>query len=491
MRLPASQLPAGLAEGLAALEGELGVRAEFDADVLAEAERAVAEVDVPALDLTGLELVTIDPPGSRDLDQALFVERRGSGYRVHYAIADVASFVRPGGALDAETHRRGQTLYAPHRRIPLHPTVISEDAASLLPGQPRPAVVWQVDLDADGAFGSSSCRRALVRSREQLSYAEAQRRIDDGSASDSLRLLREVGLLREEQERSRGGVSLPIPEQEVRVGTSGAWELGYRSPLPVEGWNAQVSLLTGMVAAEMMLYAEVGVLRTLPPAENAGLARLRRTSQALGIRWPGEMDYPEFVRGLDPAEPAHAAMLRACTTLFRGAGYVAFSGSVPTTVAHAAIAAEYAHTTAPLRRLVDRYVLATCLALCADEPVPSWVLRALDGLPEVMAGTGRRAGAYERRIIDLTEALVLAPRVGETFTGVVVDVDEHEPGEPVRRGRLVVAEPAVEGAVTGDGLRLGAETTVRLVEADVERALVRFETARPCGERDTATKEAR
>ncbi|NEE23774.1 RNB domain-containing ribonuclease, partial [Streptomyces sp. SID7499] len=103
---------------------------------LAEAAEAARAPDLSAHeDATDLPFLTIDPPGSTDLDQAMHLERRrdGRGYRVHYAIADVAAFLRPGGALDAEAHRRVTTLYFPDDRIPLHPPVLSEGAASLLP----------------------------------------------------------------------------------------------------------------------------------------------------------------------------------------------------------------------------------------------------------------------------------------------------------------------------------------------------------------------
>src|SRR3954466_11991524 len=100
-------------------------------------------VDVP--------FVTIDPPGSRDLDQALHIERRGDGHRVRYALPAVRAFVRRGGALDRDTRGRGVTVYAPDEKAPLHPPVLSEGAASLLPGEWRPAVLWTFDLDATGA----------------------------------------------------------------------------------------------------------------------------------------------------------------------------------------------------------------------------------------------------------------------------------------------------------------------------------------------------
>ena len=105
------------------------------------------------------------------------------------------------------------------------------------------------------------------------------------------------------------------------------------------GYRNQLSLATGMAAAGLMLQAGVGILRTLPPARDSSLAKLRRTAGALGIRWPHDEAYPAFVRGLDGAVPAQAAMLNSCTMLFRGAGYQAFRGTIPEQPLHAAIAA--------------------------------------------------------------------------------------------------------------------------------------------------------
>src|SRR6478735_11692456 len=163
------------------IRDELHVPREFPPAVLAEAAEVAAHPSMPDVDLTDVPFVTIDPEGSKDLDQAMSLERVGRGYRVRYAIADVGGFVRPGGAIDVEAHKRGLTIYCPDARVPLTPTVLSEDAASLLAGVDRPAVVWTVELDADGEGTSVEVRRARVRSRAQLSFDDAQRMIDDGS----------------------------------------------------------------------------------------------------------------------------------------------------------------------------------------------------------------------------------------------------------------------------------------------------------------------
>ena len=461
-----------LAAGLRAIDHQLDVPAEFPPDVLAEAERVAAHPKLPELDRTDLPLVTIDPEGSMDLDQALHIERVSDGYRVHYAIADVAAFVEPGGAIDAEAHRRGQTLYAPDHRIPLHPAVLSEAAASLLPGQIRPALLWSIDLDARGDTTKVVVERARVRSRARLDYARAQQQLDSGTDDQVLTLLREVGELRLAQERERGGVSLPLPEQEVVVGGEG-WSLRFREMLPVEEWNAQISLLTGMGAAEIMLYGEVGLVRTLPPPPEGAIARLRRVAAALRLEWHPDVDYPDFVRSLDPNSGAGAAMLNACTSLLRGAGYVAFDGGVPEHIEHAAIASEYAHVTAPLRRLADRYAGEVAVALCADRDIPEWVRARLLDLPQEMKDSDRRAHRFERAVLDLVEAGVLCNSIGEMFTGVITELRDEEPD----KGSVMLRDPAVEAPVisTSRPLPLGGEGRVKLAHADLKERRVCFE----------------
>lgn len=472
----ARRVDAAVRAGLDALRAELDVPAAFPAEVLAEVDAVLAAGPAPApagaaerVDATDVPFVTIDPEGSRDLDQAVHLERRGAGYRVRYAIADVAAWVRPGGAVDAEARRRVVTLYAPDGRTPLHPPRLSEGAASLLPGQDAPALVWEADLDADGAPTDVRVVRATVRSRAQLTYEGAQRALDDGTADDVLVLLRAVGRLRQAAEVARGGLTLPTPEQVVEVDARGRWTLTSRATLPVEEWNAQISLLTGTCAARIMLDAGVGVLRTLPPADPRDVERLRSTARALGVPWPEGADHAAVVRGLDAAIPAHAALLTEATTLLRGAAYVAFDGVPPEQPLHAAIAAPYAHTTAPLRRLVDRFVGEVCVAASAGTEVPTWACEALPELPGLMAAGDRRASAYDRGCVDLVEAALLGDRVGEEFDGVVVDV--RDDGDS---GVVQLREPPVRGRLAGAALPLGTDVRVRLDAASVPERTVRF-----------------
>ena len=451
-----------------ALRAELKLTPDFPPEVLAEAESAARSNARTVRDLTDIPFVTIDPPGSFDLDQAVQLSVTPTGYLMRYAIADVTAFVRSGGAIEAEARRRGSTQYFPDQRVPLHPDRLGEGAASLLPGVPRPAAVWTVELDRDGEVTSATVERTTVRSVAKLDYPTVQSAFDSGRPPKQIESLPLIGELRAARALRRGGVDLDMPEQEVEAAEGGGWKLTVRAPLPVEAWNAQLSLLTGECAASMMLAGHVGLLRTLPPADPRDVQRLRQAAPALGVRWPDGATPGEVVSEVDRTDPRGAAFIDLAATLLRGAAYTSFDGEPPAQPLHAAVGAPYAHVTAPLRRLADRYATEVCLALQAGTEPPDWARAALAELPRLMEQADRRAHEVERAVVDLTEALVLAGRVGEVFEGAIV---EQNGGS----GTVVIDDPAVRAKCAGQGLRPGERRQVRLVEADPAKRRVRFE----------------
>ncbi|MEU5552774.1 RNB domain-containing ribonuclease [Micromonospora sp. NPDC047793] len=462
------------------LRRELGLPEAYPEQAQREADEAVAAPPRPAVDRTDVPLVTVDPPGSRDLDQAMHLSRRtGGGFRVRYAIADVAAHVRPGGALEEETWRRGQTVYLPDGNVPLHPHSLGEGAASLLPDVDRAAVLWTIDLDAEGATTAVSLERALVRSRAQLDYPSVQADADAGRLPEPIALLPEIGALLTARGLRRGAINLPIPEQDVEADGDG-WRLVLRAPVPMEEHNAQISLLTGMAAADLMLAGGIGLLRTMPAPKAEAVQRLRAAAGPLGVDWPEGMSVGELLLGLDPAQPRAAAFVDQAAELMRSAAYTAFDGEVPEQPAHGGVAAAYAHVTAPLRRLADRYATEVCLALHDGRAVPDWAREALPRLPAVMSTTDRAASAASRGAIDLAEAVLLAHRVGETFDAAVLDVDAPPNGKGRANrppgGAVALDDPPVRARCTGE-LTLGTRVRVRLVAADPATRTVTFALA--------------
>jgi exoribonuclease R len=450
---------ADLADDFARVRADLRVPASFPPEVDAEAADVAARG--PALpphasvtervDARGIEFVTIDPAGSRDLDQAFHAERQGTGYRVRYAIADVGAFVTPGGPLDHETFTRGETLYLPDSRAPLHPDVVGEGAASLLPDVDRPAVLWTFDLDGDARPVVTHCERATVRSRAALAYPAVQHAIDGGNGSTPLLLLREIGELLLARERERGGVSIAAPAQEITRDPDGSYALEFDAPLPVESWNAQISLLTGREAARLMASGGVGMVRTLPEPDTGALDRLRHVARALNIEWPARATYADVVRDLRPTSHARATFLLQALHVLRGAGYalVTHDAAVPV---HSAVGAPYAHVTAPLRRLGDRFANEIILAIAAGVPPPPWAIEALPKLIDVMPAADRHASAVERACIDAVEVAVLADRVGSAFAATVVD--RHRHGVVVLLSDVPVVASVPGARNLGEGVRV-------------------------------------
>lgn len=448
-----------------AIRTEFSLPSSFPPAALAEAEEAVSRSVGDRPDLTSIPLVTIDPPGAKDLDQALCLERSGTGFVVHYAIADLCTFVTPGGALDTEVRDRGQTIYLPDGNVPLHPTVLSEGAASLLPGVVRPAVLWTFTCSAEGVPTSVEVRRALVRSTAQFDYASVQQTFDKGTPHPSIEALADFGRLRRELARQRGAIELQLPEQEIESNGDG-WKLVTRPRAEVDSWNAEISLMTGMAAASIMLERGAGILRTLPDPDAEAVSALRKSAAALQVPWPADVSPGAFLAGLDASKPESLALFTDATRLLRGAGYTAFNGTIPDLTTHAGVAAPYTHVTAPLRRLVDRFATEVCLS----DDLPDWLTEALPLLPSLMGSSDSLASKVERATLDQVEAWVLADKVGQEFDAVVLRSGEHE-------AEVFVAAPPVLAKCTGARLPEGERVRIRLTEADPVERRVRFTAA--------------
>ncbi|MEP6561728.1 MAG: RNB domain-containing ribonuclease, partial [Nakamurella sp.] len=234
-----------------------------------------------------------------------------------------------------------------------------------------------------------------------------------------------------------------------------------RAQLPVEKYNAEISLLTGICAATIMLNGGIGLLRTLPAPTSEQVQALRKTTAVLGIPWPESMAVGDVISGLDGSNPLSAAFLEDAVRLLRGAGYTPFDGAPPKRTEHGGVGAPYAHVTAPLRRLADRYATEVCLALKARQQVPDWVRQALPELPTAMAAADRKASELAKACSGAVSVFVLHGREGEEFAATVLQLD------PVKnRAVVILHDPPVRAYCVPAGLREGSVITVRLVSAD-------------------------
>ncbi|QGU07887.1 Ribonuclease R [Corynebacterium occultum] len=447
---------------------EFGVPTTFDPALHDAARAATDRFADQRIDARGIPLVTIDPPGSRDLDQAVALEPgpAGVGYRVYYAIADVAAFIEPGSDLEAESLKRGQTIYLPDEPARLHPEELSEGSASLLPEVDRPAVLWSIDLDEAGEILNFSLNRALVRSRARLDYEGVHQDLLAGTLHPAITLLPEVGKLRQDSALRRAAVNLRIPAQRVEALEDGRYELVIEPRHEIMDYNSEISLLTGMCAGQLMVDKGVGILRTLRPATTESVAEFRTEALALGYHFSEDMPVGEFLATVDATDARGMAIMREAQKLLRGSGYDQVENG--DSEVHAGIGGYYAHVTAPLRRLVDRFATEVCLALCQEQEVPEWVMERAGEVVSSMRRTSQLANSVDRACLDLAEATVLAPWLGHNFEAVVLRTDLGKD-----QARIFLSDPPVLANCLGHP-KQATTTKVSLIRADTEERATVF-----------------
>jgi exoribonuclease R len=448
-----------LSDGLTVIRAQFQVPASFPPQVLAAAQAAAARTPSEHADRTDLNFVTLDPATSTDLDQAFAIDTEGGDIILHYAIADVAWFVADGDAIDTEAWQRGVTTYLPDGKASLYPPVLCEQAASLLPDGPRPAVVFTVRVAPDGAVRLDGAERALIQSRAKLAYDSVRPDQLPPSFADLAARIASA-------EDRRGAARVDPPEQEVERGNDGKFALTLRPQLASEQSNAAMSLACNLALADALFAAHTGLFRVMPPPDARAVNRLRHTAAAFGLDWPKALGLSQYEKQLNPSDPRQSAFMLAVRRAGGGASYEPYRQGV--TPWHAAMAANYAHGTAPLRRLADRYVVRAALAVANGQPVPLAVTEAFARLPAVMARADARENQIERAVIDLAETAFLADRAGEVFEAVVTDIGENG-------ARIQLCHAPVVARTPSHSVKPGAKIRVRLLSADTEKRTLQFE----------------
>jgi len=310
-------------------------------------------IDDSALeDLTGTPFVTIDNEDSRDLDQALYIERTGDGYRVLYALADAAYYVRPGTALFEEALSRGASFYFPHRAYPMLPTQLSENLVSLNPEVDRRALVVVLNLDSRGMCAGTEVVRARIHSRAKLTYVGVQGLYDgapelaEREFTDAMWLLKEVGQLRMAEARARNVVRYRRAD----------------GRLDCERYNEQISLLCNVEGARLLAEgqatnAEVhGVFRVHPsPPEERMMAFVKLTKSLAKIHelpeatwvWDIDEQLADYLDRLPQSDPVtrvinHHAVMTNVRSVF----------DIEPDVHYGVGADQYARISSPMREIV-------------------------------------------------------------------------------------------------------------------------------------------
>jgi ribonuclease R len=443
-------------------------------------------------DLRELPLVTIDGEFARDFDDAVCAEKYGKdGFRVWVAIADVAHYVTPHGAIDKEARKRGTSTYLPHRVYPMLPEALSNELCSLKPHVERLCFVAEMIIDAEGAVVSTDLYRATMRSRARLTYTEVAAALD-GQPNEvtrallpNLLLLFKASQARLMRRLKRGSIDLDLPEAEILFDEAG---------LPVDSQKRERNDAHRLIE-DLMLLANEAVAAWFGAREFPTLYRVHEDPNpdklavflelcaevGVVVKWKKGKIRPKDVALLlvelseHPAgKHLHALLLR---TLAQARYAVDNSG-------HFGLAAEeYLHFTSPIRRYPDLLVHRLLAAHLEGREV-GYSEEALRGIADECSDCERRASLAEREARDLDKSYVAALHIGEPLQGTVTGVQAFgvfvSIDQPFVEGMIPIEhlgddwfEADERGAYlvgrdSGVRISLGMPIAVEIVRVDVE-----------------------
>jgi ribonuclease R len=429
-----------------------GLDAAFPEAVRLEAAAASAAADTPGprLDCRERVVITIDPERARDYDDALSLERDAEGCRVlGVHIADVAHFVPPGGALDAEAYRRGNSAYLPDAVVPMLPETLSNGSCSLKPDTDRLTLSVFMTLDGRGHVVATRFARSVIRSARRLTYTRVMALLDGNDAdaeplpdevADRIRALAELAQQLRRRRFAQHALDLDLPECELTLDDD-----GMISDVRVVRSDASHQLVEEcMVAANEAVARELhnrrvpGVHRVHDPPAQDKLEEMQAVLAQMGYR-PGDLSRPRhlaaFLRSVRGDAMAHAVQLAVLKSMNR-AIYSA------TAIGHYGLAkAFYLHFTSPIRRYPDLIVhrqlraalfpegsAATEVAAAAGEGVGGALYdrRRLVAVAAHCSETERNAETAERTLVELKKLRYLAAQIAsrrpEAYAAVVVRV---------------------------------------------------------------------
>jgi ribonuclease R len=416
------------------------VRESHSDGALREAEKFAQQLRTSTegrTDLRGIPLPTIDPEDARDHDDAVWVERRGEGFRAWIAIADVSEFVQPGSELDEEALSRGCTVYLPTRAIPMLPTALAADLCSLLPERERLCLCVIADLDRDGNLKTYEIVEGVMRSAAMLTYGGVARTLGfsetppKSAAAEAfkkdLKVMEELTRKLRKARMSRGALDMDLPEARVMVDP----QSGAPTDVIRRAQDPGVKRAYSMIEELMLLANEAVALwlgkhkaptvyRIHGQPDEAKLARLGEVAARLGVEFdPEEMKEPLGVARFLARAQKHERKQVLEMLLLRSLKQAAYD---TTNIGHFGLASKnYVHFTSPIRRYPDVQVHRAVKAILrGNKPDSSTAAREQLQLSATLSSARERAVMdIEREVVDLYRCLLMRERIGETFEGTV------------------------------------------------------------------------
>jgi ribonuclease R len=417
------------------------VRESHSEGALREAEIFAQQLSAPdaqgRTDLRQIPLPTIDPEDARDHDDAVWVERRGDGYRAWIAIADVSEFVQPGSELDEEALSRGCTVYLPTRAIPMLPAALAADLCSLLPERERLCLCVIADLDRDGVLKSYEIVEGLMRSAAMLTYGGVARALGFSETpprspaaeafKKDLKVMDELTRKLRRARMGRGALDMDLPEARVMVDA----QTGAPTDVVRRAQDSGVKRAYSMIEELMLLANEAVALwlgkhraptvyRIHGQPDEAKLERLGEVASRLGVEFdPEAMKEPLGVSKFLARVQKHERKQVLEMLLLRSLKQAAYDTN---NIGHFGLASKnYVHFTSPIRRYPDVQVHRAVKAILrGHKPDSSPAARDALQLSATLSSARERAVMdIEREVVDLYRCLLMREHIGETFEGTV------------------------------------------------------------------------
>jgi VacB/RNase II family 3'-5' exoribonuclease len=463
-----------------------GLLPEFSAAALAEANGATAAVvgpDSDIQDLRNLLWSSIDNDDSLDLDQIEVAEALPGGqFKLLVGIADVDSVVKIGSAVDEHARANTTSVYTAAAIYAMLPERLSTNLTSLSQDQDRLSVVVEMTVNANGTLGQSRIYRALARNRAKLAYRSVAAWLQGTGASPphldavsgldtQLHLQDDIAQALKRQRQSKGALEFDTAENRA------VYEADVLVDLQPDPRNRAQEIIE-----EFMIAANGVTARYLQQHGRTSLRRILRTpkrwdrivqlAKDLGDKLPDEPDaiaLNAFLTKRRQSNPLQFADLSLSVIKCLGSGeYIAERpGQKPE--GHFGLAVrDYTHSTAPNRRFPDLLTQRLLKAVLKNQPSPY----SDTDLPTLAAHCTEQEGnakKVERQIEKSAAAMLLAPRIGARFEGIVTGASET--GTWVR-----IENPAAEGRVVRgfQGLDVGDHVHVQLLHVDVARGFIDF-----------------
>ena len=487
-----------------------GIPDLFPEEAIAEAEKVAGLPIGEREDLTHLPIVAIDPVDARDHDDAVWAmpdddPANPGGFRAIVAIADVSYYVRPGGRIDREARRRGNSVYFPDRVVPMLPETLSADMCSLKAGQDRAALACHLTISAAGRLTAWRFTRARVRLAANIAYEAAQAAID-GTAphpltETALRPLWACWAALARARNERAPLDLDLPERRVVLDEMGRiLSVAPRERLDAHRLIEDYMIAANVAAAKALEVKKAPVMyRDHEPPSREKLVALKEYLKTFGIDFAlGQVVRPAtFNHILNKLDSEDEARPRVMEQVLRSQTQAYYA---PANTGHFGLAlGSYAHFTSPIRRYADLVVHRALVGAYALDPAAKATALSTDdaagmaALGELISRAERRAMEAERDTIDRYVAAFLSTKVGEILDTRITGVkafgffatveglggDGLVPVSTLGIERFVHDETrhALVGEQGGEEYIIGQKLKLRLVEADPISGSLRFELA--------------